>query len=241
MLIRQLLQWLVEWPGRCVLGCSSWSWTYLSKAVGINTLFSEPLTLEALDGERLQVWFSQLSRESEMPVVFRQADNGHFVIPPAKPASHATDSAETDNDSEISTFLTDVAAYSRGNPGVAWAIWRYSLSRLPDEEMAEQDSHHTETVWIKPWQQIRLPAPPKPCSHSELFVLQAVLLHHGLTTQSLTVSLPAPAFEIQRTLTRLMNLGVLEMSQHHWRVSPLAYPAVRDMLAGEGFLVDEKN
>ncbi|NJN47299.1 MAG: hypothetical protein HC808_13395 [Candidatus Competibacteraceae bacterium] len=236
LLIRQFLQWLVHRPGRCVLGCSSWAWIYLSKAVGINTLFPAPLILEALDGERLQAWFSQLAEDSEMqPIVFRQADNGHFVIPPGKPDDPETAPAEQGDHRELSTFLTDVAAHSRGNPGVAWAIWRYSLSRLPDQDMAEHAGHDTETVWVKPWQQIRLPTPPSPCNHSELFVLQAVLLHDGLTTQALTLSLPSAAFEIQCALTRLLQLDVLEMVQQHWRVSPLAYPAVREMLASRSF------
>jgi len=245
LLIRQFLQWLIDWPGRCVLGCSSWAWTYLSKAVGINTLFPEPLILEALDGKRLQTWFSQLVSDSETPpVVFRQADNGYFIIPPAARDDHDTASAETNGDRELSTFLTDVAAYSRGNPGIAWAIWRYSLSRLPDqniEDITERAAHEAETVWVNPWQQIRLPAPPSPCNHSELFVLHAVLLHDGLTTQTLTLSLPSPAFEIQKALTRLMQLNVLEMVQQRWRINPLAYPAVREMLAREGFLVDDNS
>jgi len=246
--IRQFLYWLANWPGRCLLGCSSWAWGYLSKALGVDTLVADVWTLEALDSERLQIWFSQLAEGyQKQPVIFRQADNGGFVIPPPVLDQNNRDgqcASETENspwgDWKQSSFLVELAAYSRGNPWVAWAIWRYSLGRLSEDETAKHTLHEAvKTVWVKPWQDLRLPSLPNSVGHSELFVLHTLLLHDGMTMPLLSQLLPLSSFEIQCVLSSLGHLGILEKFQERWQINPLAYHGVRETLNSEGFLVDD--
>ncbi|MEE4376502.1 MAG: hypothetical protein V2J55_03190 [Candidatus Competibacteraceae bacterium] len=246
-LIRQLLYWLANWPGRCLLGCSSWAWAYLSKALRVDTLLTNVWTLDALDSERLQIWFSQLAkRHDKKPVNFRQTDNGFFIIPPPSLDEHNTDGKsdaeikkELWGDWKLSNFLIDLAAYSRGNPAVAWAIWRHSLGQLSEDETEKHDLHDAaETIWVKPWQDLRLPSLPHSAGQSELFVLHTLLLHDGMTALLLSQLLPLSPFEIQRVLTSLGRFGIVEKIQERWQINPLAYHSVRETLDSEGFLVD---
>ncbi|MEE4376578.1 MAG: hypothetical protein V2J55_03585 [Candidatus Competibacteraceae bacterium] len=242
--IRQFLYWLANWPGRCLLGCSSWAWVYLSKALGVDGLVADVRILEALDSERLQIWFSHLAQGYEkQPIIFRQTDNGYFIIPPPTLTNNGDSTAEAENspwgDWKLSTYLVDLAAYSRGNPKVAWAIWRHSLGQLSEDETDKHTLHEAaETVWIKPWQDLRLPALPNSVGQGELFVLHTLLLHDGMTTPLLSQLLPLSPFEIQRVLSSLSQLGILEKLKEHWQINPLAYHSVRETLNGEGFLVD---
>jgi hypothetical protein len=249
-LLRQFLDWLMKQSCHCLIGCSSWAWAYLSKALAIDALFTPPWTLGALDGKRLQQWFNALAkRQFGRTIVFRQADNGRFVIPPPQPSQPSEKEKATSqgnhknrrSEEELSTFLMDVAARSRGNPGVAWALWQHSLRMAPANEQ-KQDEYQTDaydlTIWVAPWHQLKLPTLGVQPPRSELFILHVLLLHNSLTTQHIIQLLPLTAFEVMRVLDQMANAGLLENFKDKWHIAPLGYPAVREALEQEGFLID---
>lgn len=250
-LIRQLLQWLLTRPGYCVLGCSSWAWAYFSKALQAEKLFPIPWTLEALDQKRLQQWFGNLNTSQQQEsFLFRQMDNGDFVIPPSKDDSFTEKTTQKRLDKatphlEISAFLTNLAAYSRGNPGVAWALWRQSLQEAPETENDNQDHApdldeptQGHTIWVKPWFKIQHPALSESANRSTLQVLHTLLLHGPLSPSLLIELLPLPGFEVRQILTYLEHRNFLLSVQGQWQLTPLGYPAVREALEEEGYLVD---
>lgn len=252
MLIRRLLSWLLNRPGYCVLCCSSWAWAYLCKALQIAKLFPTPWTLEALNQERLQQWFAHLSTlQGKETFLFRQRDNGTFVIPPLEdnmPFAEQTARqriAHTIARPEISAFLTDLAAYSRGNPGIAWPLWRQSLQIAPEKENNHQaqspdvdETTYGHTIWVKPWSQLLLPDLPEAADRNTLQVLHTLLLHERLSASLLTELLPFSFFEIRQILTHLEHCGLLMSAKEQWHLTPLGYPAVRQALRAEGYLVD---
>lgn len=153
-LIRRLLDWLWRNRCRCLMGCDSWAWAYLSKALHMDYLFPNPFILEAFDHEHLQRWFQSLSLISGKECfVFRQTDNGKFVIPPEKswenPDKKDIQTKQQLNNMSksppLTNFLNNVASYSRGIPGVAWAIWRYSLRLTPDDDILKNILEKAET------------------------------------------------------------------------------------------------
>jgi hypothetical protein len=234
-LVRRLLDWLWSTKRRCLIGCDSWAWAYLTRALQIDTLVPHPITLAAFDYEHLRVWLQELASHSER-FVFRQTDNGHIVLPPAVSAK----SGETE---EVADYLRHLAAFSRGIPGVAWATWRYSLQYGIDEsvqakaqETAEQDQHLT--IWVKAWSQLNLPELPRPVTQPHLFVLHALLLHGGLTTKGLAQVLPLSATEVIESIHRLGPAGLIETAGDRYQVAAMSYPVVRKVLSQEGYLVD---
>lgn len=250
-LIRQFMDGILTQRRRCLIGCSSWAWSYLSRTLRAHALFPVPLTLEALDQERLQRWLGDLAARYPGPtIVFRQADNGEYVIPPPEHASGGPKVAQKTESGEsvpvISDFLSELAAHCRGIPGVAWATWRESLRSMPDTEEAEgaQESDRTpaegqvRTLWVKPWSELSLPTLSATPGQDVLFVLHTVLLHGGLSAELITRLLPLSSFEVLQALHYLRSVGLLESAEEGWRVTALGYPAVRRFLADQGYLVD---
>jgi hypothetical protein len=240
---RRLLDGLWSVARRGVIACDSWAWAYLGKALQIDALFPPPWTLQAFDHLRLQHWLRALAQGSSAgPWVFRHTDSGRFVLPPdAEPTPpHAALPRAT---ADVSDFVTHVAAYSRGIPGVAWAVWRQSLRLASADgngdkvhQVAEDD--HRPTIWVKPWSQLNLPGVPASLPPHELFVLHTVLLHETLPADLLPHLLPFSAAEVLRYVQHLRAVGLLEAVHGRWRVPALVYPAVRSRLQREGYIVD---
>jgi hypothetical protein len=252
-LVRRLLEKINSAPGRFLLACDSWAWAYLSQALHIDALLPWPLVLEAFDQERLSHWLGDLAAKgTERDFVFRQADNGKLVLPlKQKDEVFLSDEESGANQGgqagqeKLANFLEQLAALSRGNPGVARAIWRYSLRLAHDEEVpteaqaaAAEDGRH-RTIWVKPLFQVNLPALAEAQKKSpELFVLHALLLHDGLPGQLLASIVPFPESQTMGSLQRLRATGVVTTEADRWRVAAAAYPGVRDFLQNEGYLVD---
>ena len=69
-LLRRLLDHIFSHNRRWLVGCDSWAWAYLSKALQVDTVFPLPFILEAFDQERLKIWFQQLAMQSGENTLF---------------------------------------------------------------------------------------------------------------------------------------------------------------------------
>jgi hypothetical protein len=231
-LIRRLMDLLWIRKGQCLIGCDSWAWSYLSQALQIDTQLPPPLTLAACDSEHLLAWFGQLAVGAErFGFAFRQANNGKYVLQP-----HNRDTVE------INDYLKHLAAFARGNPGLAWALWRCSLQYGANAEVdpkalesAGRDANRT--IWVKNLSSLNLPDLPE-ASQDKLFVLHTLLLHAGLPIKELAEILPLSAAEIMRAVHILRNAGLIQLEGDRWVVSALGYPSVRQILSQEGYLID---
>lgn len=244
-LIRKLLDWLWTGRARCLIGCDSWAWSYLTKAVRIESILPTPLTLDAFDGSRLQRWFPALAaRSGRQPFIFRQADSGELVLPLTGDQPAEQKGGESGSDlKSVGDFLANLAAHSCGIPGVAWSIWRHSLRFAKQEEIKAKAKQIASeglgrTLWVTPWSQIRLPVIPDFSDHHLMLLLHALLLHNGLPVNLLPQVLPLFRVDVLSGLQRLRRAGVVEEAAGRWRVTGLSYPGVRQFLATEGYLID---
>ncbi len=220
--------------GRGILGCDSWAWSYLGHIWHGKLPYT--LTLQAFDRERLSETFQNAASElTGRNFRFRQADDGKCVLP-------NPDSQESAG--EMSSFLQLLAAFSRGNLGVALAGWRFSLRTEPDEVLSEnidkEDRQFSqETIWVTPWDQLNIPDLPGNAGHHEAFVFQSLLLHNGLSLELLQQLLPLSPNLVTETLIRLKEVNLTEQRGETWRVTSLGYPVVREFLQSGGYLVDQ--
>jgi hypothetical protein len=238
-MLRVLLDKITNFSTRFLVSCDSWAWAYLRKALHIDTLFPEPIFLEAFNREKLERWFSGMATKTgEQNFIFRQADNGHYIMPPVGRAK-----VKNEEQFEFSDFLERLAAYSRGIPGVAHLIWRYGL-RLGENnkdhlENLEEDGFQ-RTIWVEPWPRLNLPdLPSLDRREGDLFVLHSLLLHNGLSTELLAQILPFSKPQIKGILQVLLVAGIVVHNQDIWRVAASAYHEIREFLQNEGYLVDE--
>lgn len=238
-LIRELLRRVAAGhAGEGIIGCSSWCWRFWSDYLP-DARF-QPLTPSPMDADRLGLWLGGLaSRDSENGVLARMSDSGLWVLP--------SDPDQLKDGQKSASLLRDLAALSRGIPGVALAIWQKALRARPEEEQQKESREedglrdpHQPQFWVAPLDKLSLPAVPAMVGRGPVFILHALLLHDGLSSDRLELVTGLPPHEVAPALRRLQRADLVEFHEDDkvWRTTPLGYPAVRRQLQGDGFPVD---
>lgn len=235
-LLRRLLDRIDRLHPPLLAVCQSWTWPYLCQTVQIDAVLGAPLTPAPFDDEALHRWLGiSAQNASPHPVVFREASNGKTLLEPFAPDSTPSSTA--------SAYLKNLAARSRGNPRVAWSIWRRALLAAKDnavekkaQEEAKEDVGYT--LWVRPWEQMHLPDLAGSAKSLDGILLYTLLLHGGLARHFLIDLLPFSPGQLLDRLHKLRVAGVLEESGEVWGPTPAGYPAIRRFLEEEGFLVD---
>jgi len=247
--MRMLFERLFHSRQRCVIGCNSWLWKYLEVAMQFGDAFPEPYFLQSMSALDLQNFFCDLeAQKGPNTTIFRQADNGHFILPFEITAEGKLDpdmkaEYEAKKEDFPSLFLKKLAVESRGIPLIAWSIWRNSLKLAPEDEVAEAArdaavADRGKTIWGKPFDKIVLPKMPAAPGQAASFLLQFLLLHDGLPPDMIYELLDFGKDQMVSLLHRLRKAGIVIAERGLWRVSWQGYPEVRRFLAQEDYLLD---
>lgn len=238
---RGLVEWICSAKQPVFVGCQSWAWCYLNKAINLGTALPEPRVLAPFDGDKLTRWFEGLSPHAgNARQVFREASSGKVVLEPG--SSSEGDKAAARNGNR-STLLAHIAARSRGLPEISWGLWRESILRFKKEMVTDVArktvvENEERTIWVPSWTLLDLPEVPFAPGHLPLFLMHTLLLHAGLPADVLPLLMPFSRAEIQRTLYELQLRRMVELEMDRWRVTAAGYPSVRGSLKNEGYLVD---
>lgn len=229
-LIRGLLAALDGLDRHVVVGCNSWAWQYLVRAVRADVIFGAPITFQAFDAHRLRNWLSEISESDAIGrVQFREADSGADIM-------------ALDDNGQPHGVLVSLAARSRGIPWVAWRIWRRSLRRRVEVETEQNESDSADpavldpsddehTLWVIALEEFSLPGGG---NDDTLLLLHALLIHGPLALDQLALVLPqVRALEM---LPALISIGIVERREDATLAcAPAAYPAIRAGLTTAGF------
>ena len=250
-LIRRFLDELWKRKVRCLVGCNSWAWAFLRHAMMADSFFGTPLSLDAFDKRRLDLWFRrQACKGGKKSIVFRQSVTGEVILAVDTDSNAVcpVEDSEKPASDQKSGYLAAIASRSRGIPLVAWAIWRNSLLVSVDDEVMNKVGDEAQraatvdqglTIWVRPWEQIGLPDMPPQVGRIDLFILHALLLHGGLDAETLNKTLSLTQAESDKTIIRLQSAGLIKLENSLWRVTLAGYPAVRAYLQNEDYLVDD--
>ncbi|HFQ94759.1 MAG TPA: hypothetical protein ENK32_12155 [Anaerolineae bacterium] len=251
VLMSRLLDWLQTTKRRCLLACDSWAWAYLSNALQIDVMLPTPLTLAPMDGARLQFWLPTLASAYRGKFVFRDVNDGRQLFTTLDNYAERIEQNAQEGQMErygdwigVNYYFKQLAAHSRGMPQVVWQLWRRSLQISHD--VKDQVAHLKNrtgkdefTVWVQPWNRLDLPVVPGATGTDETMVMHTILLHGGMTAPLLGYLLPLSHNQVRRVLHHLMALGLVDNeADGTWYVPLLAYPAVRQFMEHEGYLVD---
>lgn len=219
--------------GRGVIGCDSWAWAYLQHLFPLASV--RPLTLQAFDGERLGSYLESAPLVSSSAIRFYDSESSKPLF------SRASDQPESPL--LVAKAVTQLAIHCRGNLAIAWHHWCHRLAAEPPtaeqakaKAIADGLPDGTTPIWLAPERdKRRLPAE---VGEEMLFLLHTLLLHNGLERDLLAELLPASDSTLTTLLLHLAALGVVQRDQELWRVAPLAYPEVRQLLATHSYLLD---
>lgn len=229
---RELLERLRQAPAPLLIGCDSWAWSFLDRTVGIGDLLGQPLALAALDGAGLASWLGSPFRAGRL--VCRSAERRQETIFGA-PAS----AEQTNGDDAVPNSLVRLAALARGNPGVALELWRRCL-RVESGDGNQPQAASTDlrdTIWATSLHESEVVV-PRTIERIHNIILHTVLLHGGLEPDLLAAVLPFARHELRQRVGELVRQGLLEERKGEVAMVVAAYPAVRDHLDTEGFLID---
>lgn len=236
--VRSLLETLGRIERPCLVGCNSWAWPFLARAAGATLALPSPLSPAPLDGPELRAWLGTLSSGgggSAQATVFRSASSGVQLL--GAEGESRKDAQECE---QVDRFLRHLAALSLGIPWVAWHLWRESLRIATDPDVLPPKARKAarderRTLWAVDPPEFALP------NHHEqpsLLVLQALLMHGGLTEPELQSVLPA--IEEPGVVGALQSAGFIERhADGNLRVRPAAYPAARTALQADGHPVGD--
>lgn len=233
-----LLRCIIERLATCrsvLLGCDSWAWAYLRHAAGIEDALGKPLAPAPFNDARLDNWFRK--NYDLTHIEFRQIGDDKPVFPscPDRPPDEATKAPPP-----TTTPIKALAAQSRGNLGVALALWRASLrthNPCADDAIPTPDPAQT-VYWVKTPTDFEPQLDTTQIGQRHRFVLHAILLHGGLTQSMLTALLPATREETWSAIRELQAAHILQTQGDTLHIAPTAYPEVRRDLHEEGFLTD---
>lgn len=221
--------------GRGVIGCDSWAWAYLRHVWPVDQ--ADALTLQAFDGPALAGLLTGMTpTRPGLTIRFRNASTGSEIL------------ATSPGDHPVHPEVVILAARCRGNVGAALRCWRERLRTEPEgdgpmEEAeaadVDRDRKSEQSVWVA----AASPDPVLPSEDGEeaALVLHAALVHGGLPESLLHELLPMSPSRCRSLALRLRDAGFLRSGGEggRWTVRPLAYAAVRGLLRGRDYLVDD--
>lgn len=254
--VRRLLDhWTGGSLGRGIIGCDPHAWTYLQQvwAGAIPHCF----VLKPFSANMLARWFRTLAElnrpDGAPPVSFHMADRDSPVLPERHEREHST-STDVSGDEAPSPYLRMLAAYSQGDPNIAWLLWRQSLltpaDALPlNTEDAEQTaekigrapdpkSEPRPIIWVPPWSDAEHPKLSHDATQRDTFVLHALLLHGGLSADQLCSLLPMNPYAVRHRLHHMHTAGIITQRGAEWHLTPVGYAAACDMLRKDAYLPD---
>ena len=223
MLVQELLRLLAtDAAGEGVIGCNSWCWQFWSSYCPEAHL--TPWAPAPLTEDRLGVWLQQLACcDSDLVPVVRMATDGLYVLPPKSTDKDINgkdiNGKDKNEKRKYAHLLRNLAADSRGIPGVALAIWQRALRARPDADAddtalqsQEQRCHKNNGAhsWVVPLDQLRLPVMPISPERNFGLLLHALLLHDGLTTADLALVTAIAEPDLSLALSRLQQAGILK-------------------------------
>ncbi|MCH2486321.1 MAG: hypothetical protein MK010_01060 [Erythrobacter sp.] len=236
--LRELFRHLENYPGRVLIGCNSFAWAFLSKALNLNLLIHEPLIFKPFDAERLERWLGGLAEdEAGRSVDFRIAETGESLLD------------EGDGGPESSDFFVRLAGRSRGIPWIAWHMWRNSLRLAETDAKPQADAVEPEaddakppvsgrldrtTFWVAALDELVLPGD---YPRDLLFALHALALHGAMRREDLAKVMPSGLDP--QIVGALVNSRFVRRADNRLTLEPETYPAIYDGLRTAGFPVGQ--
>jgi hypothetical protein len=222
--IRQLLEAVFSGRlGRVAIACDSWAWSYLQNIWPVSA--QQVFCMQGISAEHLADFYRlHIRREKSQRVRILNAKSGEDLL--------STDTEECNNE------FRWLAAIARGNPGICKHLWQGNLHRAIEQNKSGSADQSDPDLfwWSTPPQLFHIPI--ENMENSEM-LLHTLLLHNGLSTNLLVKLLPLASTQTLALLYQFEQQGLVKQYHDNWRVAPLAYSEIRDLLSKSGYQTDQ--
>lgn len=204
----------VMWMGAYTLH----SWEYLEKTIHISNYFTNKIYMEPLNAETIDEIIFKRNRLSGYHIMFRPGHENTASKTFAK-------MSEVEKQKYLhKQFFNNLKQISAGNITLAQLYWLRSTRKVSDESIEIGAINEIDFSFVKTLQ------------GDELFTMQAILQHDGLTIEEFSLVMGKPESAARNMLIPMLEKGLLIRPTKKFNINPIIFKPVVNYLASRNFI-----
>jgi hypothetical protein len=194
------------------------SWEYLEKTIHISNYFTNEIFLEQMDSTTIAGIIFQRNSLSGYHI--------DFIPDQENIESKAFMKLDDLEKQEYlqKQFFTHLSRISGGNITLAQLYWLRSTRKVTDDSIEIGAIKEIDFTFIKN------------LSGDDLFALQALIIHDGLTLEDFSLVMSMPVNTVRNMLTPMLEKGLLIKPKQKYNVNPIIFKPVAGYLASRNFI-----
>lgn len=194
------------------------TWNYLDKTINISGYFTVEITLKPLKKEVIEEIIFKRNRLSGYKIVF-EPDNNTIEN---RAFQKLTD--EGKQDFLRKQFFKILRKLSGGNISLAQMYWLRSTVDVSAQNITIGAGFEMDFSFIKS------------LSDNDLFILQTMVLHDGLTLEDFALVTEKSPSECRNMLIPMFEMGILIRPHKKYTINPVIYKTITDNLSSKNFI-----
>jgi hypothetical protein len=194
------------------------SWEYLEKTIHISNYFTNEIYMEALDAETISEIIFKRNRLSGYQIIFQPGPDNLVS------KSFAKLSDDEKQQYLHKQFFGNLSNISAGNITLAQLYWLRSTRKVSDETIEIGVINEIDFTFVKTLQ------------GDELFAMQAILQHDGLTLEEFSLVMGKPENAARNMLVPMLEKGLLIRPKQKFNINPIIFKPVVNYLASRNFI-----
>jgi hypothetical protein len=194
------------------------SWEYLEKTIHISNYFTNEIYMEALNAETISEIIFKRNRLSGYQIIFQPGHNN---------LSNKSFEKLSDDEKQkylYKQFFRNLSQISAGNITLAQLYWLRSTSNMSDETIEIGAINEIDFYFVKSLQA------------DDLFTMQAMLQHDGLTIEEFSLIMGKPDNVARNMLIPMLENGLLIRPKQKFNINPIIFKPVVNYLISRNFI-----
>lgn len=197
---------------------TTYSWNYLDKTIKISDFFTDEIFLDPLSKETIEEIIFKRNRLSGYQIVFEPHE--HNLENKSFRLMHVEDQQVFLR----KQFFANLRRMSNGNISLAQLYWLRSTLSVSEQIITIGALTDIDFLFIKS------------LSDSDLFVLQALVLHDGLTLEDFALVMEKSHAASRNMLIPMLEKGLLFRPGVKFNIHPILFKPVTDYLSSRNFI-----
>lgn len=198
--------------------CTEYAWSYLDKTIGTSEYFGYQIPLQKFSDEQITQIIWKRNKVSGYKIIFEpnEVDLEHKSFKKW---------AEEEQQAYLrKKFFNSLNDFAKSNISMALLFWLLSTKKIDQRQVVIRSFKKVDLSFLQN------------IAKEKVFVLHALILHDGLTSEMLATILRKSESHTQKVLLKLIEDGILMQSHHEYLVNPLIYRTVTNLLRSKNLI-----